>query len=177
MSMLKGKKCILRPLRLEDAKILSEIANDIEVRDYLSNVFPYTEIMEEDFIKSLSSQKVPMDIVFGIEASGKLIGTVGIHRINWTSRNGYLGIAIFDKDFWNRGIGTEATSLILKYAFEYLNLHKILLEVYEYNKRAIRVYEKLGFRREGVLRKNHYLKGEYHDVIVMGILKEEYFEL
>ncbi len=174
--MLKGEKCVLRPLRMEDAKILSEIANDIEVRDYLSNVFPYTEIVEENFIKSLSSQKVPTDIVFGIEIDGKLIGTVGIHRINWASRNGYLGIAIFDKGFWNRGIGTEATSLILKYAFEYLNLHKILLEVYEYNERAIRVYEKLGFKREGILRKNHYLKGKYYDVIVMGILQEEYFE-
>ena len=174
--MLKGEKCVLRPLRMEDAKILSEIANDIEVRDYLSNVFPYTEIVEENFIKSLSSQKVPTDIVFGIEIDGKLIGTVGIHRINWASRNGYLGIAIFDKGFWNRGIGTEATSLILKYAFEYLNLHKILLEVYEYNERAIRVYEKLGFKREGILRKNHYLKGKYHDVIVMGILQEEYFK-
>ena len=174
--MLKGEKCVLRPLRMEDAKILSEIANDIEVRDYLSNVFPYTEIVEENFIKSLSSQKVPTDIVFGIEIDGKLIGTVGIHRINWASRNGYLGIAIFDKGFWNRGIGTEATSLILKYAFEYLNLHKILLEVYEYNERAIRVYEKLGFKREGILRKNHYLKGKYYDVIVMGILQEEYFK-
>ena len=175
--MLKGKKCVLRPLNLEDTKTLSEIANDIEVRDYLSNVFPYTEIMEENFIKSLSSQKVPTDIVFGIEVGGKLIGGVGIHRINWTSRNGYLGIAIFDKSFWNKGIGTEATMLMIKYAFEYLNLHKILLEVYEYNKRAIRVYEKLGFKREGVLRKNHYLKGKYHDVIVMGILQEEYFKL
>ncbi len=174
--MLKGEKCVLRPLRMEDAKILSEIANDIEVRDYLSNVFPYTEIVEENFIKSLSSQKVPTDIVFGIEIDGKLIGTVGIHRINWASRNGYLGIAIFNKSFWNRGIGTEATSLILKYAFEYLNLHKILLEVYEYNERAIRVYEKLGFKREGILRKNHYLKGKYYDVIVMGILQGEYFE-
>ncbi len=177
MSMLKGEKCVLRPLRLEDAKILSDIASDIEVRDYLSNVFPYTDVGEEEFIRRINSQRVPTDIVFGIEADEKLIGTAGIHRINWASRNGYFGIAIFDKNYWNMGIGTEATSLILKYAFEYLNLHKILLEVYEYNKRAIRVYEKLGFKKEGVLRKNHYLKGKYYDVIVMGIFQEEYFKL
>ncbi len=173
--MLKGEKCILRPLKLEDAKTLSEIANEIQVRDYLSNVFPYTDVRIEEFIKRLSSQKVPTDIVLGIEVDGVLVGTTGIHRINWTSRNGYFGIAIYRKEYWNRGIGTEATRLMLKYAFEYLNLHKILLEVYEYNERAIRVYEKVGFRVEGGLRKNHYWKGRYYDVIVMGILQEEYF--
>ena len=173
--MLKGEKCILRPLKIEDAKTLSEIANDIQVRDYLSNAFPYTDVRMEEFIKSVNSQKVPTDIVFGIEVGGTLVGTTGIHRINWTSRNAYFAIAIFRKEYWNRGIGTEATKLMLKYAFEYLNLHKILLEVYEYNERAIRVYEKVGFRVEGRLRKNHYWKGKYYDVIVMGILQEEYF--
>jgi RimJ/RimL family protein N-acetyltransferase len=173
--MIKGERCVLRPLRMEDAKILADICNDLEVRDYLSNVFPYTDLGEEEFIKSVNSQKNPTDIVFGIEVDENLIGTAGIHRINWTSRNGYFGIAICRKEYWNKGIGTEATNLILKYAFEYINLHKVLLEVYEYNERAIRVYEKVGFKREGRLRKNHYWKGEYYDVIVMGILQEEYF--
>ncbi len=175
MHMFRGQKCVLRPLSLKDAEILAKMGNDIEVRDYLSNVFPYTELGEEEFVKSLSLQKVPTDIVFGIEVEGKLVGTAGIHRINWASRNCYFGIAIYDKRFWNRGIGTEATRLVLRYAFEYLNLHKVLLEVYEYNERAVKVYEKVGFRVEGRLRKNHYWKGEYHDVIVMGILQEEYF--
>ncbi len=172
--MINGERCTLRPLRSEDAERLSEIVNDLEVREYLSNPFPYMEQREEKFIESLALQKVPTDIVFGIEVDGKLIGTVGLHRINWVSRNCYFAIAI-DKEYWNRGIGTEATRLILKYAFEHLNLHKVLLEVYEYNERAIRVYEKVGFKVEGRLRKNRYLKGKYYDVIVMGLLQEEYF--
>ena len=64
---------------------------------------------------------------------------------------------------------------MLKYAFEHLNLHKVFLRVYEYNERAIHVYEKCGFRMEGRLRKQRFKWGKYHDVLIMGILDEEYF--
>ncbi len=175
--MLRGDKCVLRPLKLEDAKILAEIGNNLEVKKFLRDVFPFSEVGAEEFIRRVNSQpSPPSSIVFGVEVDGKLVGLASLSNINWISRNCYFSIAIYDPAYWNKGIGTEATKLIVSYAFEFLNMHKILLEVYEYNERAIHVYEKIGFKVEGRLRKNHYYNGRYHDTIVMGILAEEYFQ-
>ncbi len=175
--MLEGRVCRLRPLRREDVGVLSKIMNDIEVKETLRNVLPVGESSLESMIESIYKCPYPTNIVFGIEHDGRLVGVVSLDNINWVSRNAYLSIGIYDKSVWGRGIGKEATKLILKYAFEYLNIHKVNLEVYEYNERAIRLYESLGFVQEGRLRKNNYRHGSYHDVIIMGMLDREYFEL
>ena len=75
---------------------------------------------------------------------------------------------------WGKGYGTEATRTILSFAFNELNLHRVELEVYDFNARAIRTYEKAGFRHEGTRRKALFRDGSYHDVHVMGILREEF---
>jgi len=172
--IFKGQKVILRPVELSDLKQLLNI-NDPEVRQNLLSVFPLNQVREEEWVKGLySSQK---DVVFGVVPMGeeKLIGTTGLHGIDWVNRVAEFGIAITDKNYWNMGLGTEATQLTLKYAFEFLNLNRVSLRVYEYNKRAIHVYEKCGFVHEGRLRKARYLNGKYHDVLIMSVLSDEYF--
>ncbi len=173
--ILKGEKIILRPVELSDIEQLLNI-NDPEVRQNLLLVFPLNRIREEEWVRSLySNQK---DVVFAVVPTNveKLVGTTGLHQIDWVNRAAEFGIAITDKKYWNTGLGTEATKLTLKYAFEYLNLNRVSLRVYEYNKRAIHVYEKCGFVHEGRLRKARYLNGQYHDVLVMSILSDEYFQ-
>ncbi|GAG67205.1 unnamed protein product, partial [marine sediment metagenome] len=98
---------------------------------------------------------------------------IGLHRINWRDKNCMLGIFIGDIEDWNKGHGTDAIKTILKYAVDKLSLHKINLHVYEYNPRAIRTYEKCGFKKEGLLREGHYYNGKYWNVIVMGILDRD----
>lgn len=172
--ILKGERIILRPIELSDIDRLLNI-NDEEIRQYLLSVFPLNRLREEEWVRNLyASQR---DIVFAIVPveMDQLVGTTGLHSIDWVNRCAEFGIAVTDKNFWGLGLGTEATELTLKYAFEYLNLNRVQLRVYEYNPRAIHVYEKCGFVKEGILRKARYLKGKYHDVIVMGILAEEYF--
>jgi RimJ/RimL family protein N-acetyltransferase len=75
---------------------------------------------------------------------------------------------------WGKGYGSEATRLVLRYAFETLNLNRVWLHVYEYNERGLRAYEKAGFRREGRLRQEMFRDGRYWDTIVMGILRDEW---
>ncbi len=77
------------------------------------------------------------------------IGTCGYHEIDWRSRNTEVGISIGAKEWWNKGYGSEAMELMVKYGFEMLNMHRIWLRVFERNKRAIRSYEKVGFVHEG----------------------------
>ena len=69
---------------------------------------------------------------------------------------------------------TEAARTILRFAFEELNLHRVELEVFDFNQRAIRAYEKAGFRREGTRRQHHFLHGGYHDAHIMSILEDEF---
>jgi RimJ/RimL family protein N-acetyltransferase len=119
------------------------------------------------------------DYLFAIEVQANNqwvhIGNVGLHRIDWRSRSAVFGIAIGDKASWGKGYGTDATRTMLRFAFGELNLHRVELEVFDYNSRAIRAYEKAGFRREGTRRQAHYHDGQYHDAHWMAVLRDEFF--
>lgn len=172
---LMGEKVILRPIEVEDAERFVEIINDEEVRQYLALVLPINKYMEENWIKNEANNF--NTITFGIELKDEkiLIGSTGLMNIDWINRQAEFGIGIFDKNHWGKGYGTESTKLILKYAFEYLNLNRVYLKTYEYNKRAIKVYEKCGFMVEGKERQGKYLKGKFWDLIRMAILAEDYW--
>ncbi len=88
--------------------------------------------------------------------------------------NATFAIGIWDAACYSKGIGSEATKLVLEYAFLVLKLHRVDLKVLDYNKRGIRCYEKCGFKRDGVLRENAYIEGQYHSDIIMSILESEY---
>ena len=87
-----------------------------------------------------------------------------------------LGIFIGNKDYWGHGYGSDAVRLMLEYGFGQLNLHRVYLYVFAYNKRAIRAYEKCGLKHEGALREAGYKNGRYFDILVMGILENEWRE-
>jgi len=83
-------------------------------------------------------------------------------------------ITIGERDAWNRGLGTETTSLMLGHAFDRLGLHRVGLTVFEFNERAVRAYQKAGFRVEGRLREAVRREGRYWDEITMGVLEHEW---
>jgi len=85
-----------------------------------------------------------------------------------------LGIIIGDKSAWDQGFGTDAVRALLRHAFETLNLNRVALRVFETNLRAIQVYKKIGFIEEGRLRQDHFIDGQYVDVLLMGILCVEW---
>mgnify|MGYP000032261211 CR=1 FL=1 len=172
---LQGTKCSLRPFSKEDIPHLMKFMGDIKPRETLRNVLPVTEGHVKRMIEIMERCPYPTSIIFGIETDGKLIGVTSLDKINWISRNAYISIAIYDTNFWGKGIGEEATRLLLEYAFEYLNLYKINLEVYEYNERAIKLYKKIGFKEEGRLKENNLRHGKHRDVIIMGMTAREYF--
>ena len=107
-------------------------------------------------------------------ADEELLGFVELDGIHWNRGVGWLAIAIGDRDNWGKGIGTEAMDLILRFAFHELNLHRVQLTVFEYNDRAIAVYEKLGFQREGVYREALYRDNQRYDMFLYGLLRREW---
>jgi RimJ/RimL family protein N-acetyltransferase len=104
----------------------------------------------------------------------RLIGFVVLHSIEWNNRAGLLSIAIGEPDYRGKGYGSDALRLVLRYAFHELNLERVGLDVISNNTAALRAYERAGFRREGTLRRAVLRDGQHHDLIVMGILRDEW---
>lgn len=167
--MIKGKKVTLRALEKEDLKRCLKWINDMDVVKLAGPPrFPKSKVEEEKwFEKTTNDDK---NRVLAIEANGKHIGNVGLHNIDFRNRNAMLGIMIGDKKYWNKGYGEDAIKMLIFFAFEEMNLHRIFLYVREDNERAIRCYEKCKFEKEGVLRESWFSNGKYHNTLVMGIL-------
>lgn len=106
----------------------------------------------------------------------RLIGFTTFSSLDGDNGSVQFHITIGERDAWGRGLGTEATELMLGHAFEMLGLHRVGLSVFSYNLRAIRAYEKAGFRVEGRLREAIQRDGRYWDEIQMGILAGEWLE-
>ncbi len=108
------------------------------------------------------------------EPAWKMIGSTGFFNLDYKNRCAELGIMIGDKSCWNQGYGTEAVRLLVQHGFHTLNLNRIYLRVLENNPRAIRAYEKAGFTHEGRQRQAEFKDGQFVDLLVMSILKEEF---
>lgn len=174
-NLFKGKLLKLTSFRPEDAAIM---ACWEENSDYLRNLD--TEIAFPQSISELEEEKERSSNSFYFRLrtieDETLIGFVVIHSIEWNNRVGSLAIGIGDPNFQNKGFGSEALQLVLRYAFHELNLHRVGLDVIGYNGRAIRAYEKAGFIVEGKIRSAIYRDGHYYDRIMMGILRSEWEE-
>jgi len=171
--MIVGDKTRLRAMERGDIPAFLRWFNDPDIRGYLSMVWPISEAQEERWFEAHLGNEGRR--VFAVEtAEGVHIGNIGLHDLDWKNRNAVAGIVIGEKAYWNRGYGSDALRTLLRFAFEELNLHRVSLRVFDFNERGIRCYEKVGFRHEARLRRNHFTQGGYVDELVMGILAEEW---
>ena len=174
--MLRGKKVLLRPVKRTDIEYFLKWFNDLEVTQYLNMSLPMTEMAEEKFIEGLGADKTQAFFVIeAIEGDlSKPIGSTGLGSISARDHNATFGIAIGDKDYWSKGYGTEAARLIINYGFEQLNLRRISSSVFAFNERSFRMHKSVGFREEGRQREHIYKNGKFHDLIILGMLMEEW---
>ncbi|MFW9875910.1 MAG: GNAT family N-acetyltransferase [Candidatus Thorarchaeota archaeon] len=175
--MLRGKRVKLGPVKREYIESFLKWFNDPEITQNLMAFRPMTRMAEEEWMENLKNRE--NDIYFSItipneDGTEKLIGNCGIHRIDWKNRVGEVGITIGEKEYQNKGYGTEAMELLIDYAFKTVNLHRIELYTYDFNIGALKSYKKVGFIEEGRRRQFVWINGSYHDAILMGILAEEW---
>jgi RimJ/RimL family protein N-acetyltransferase len=177
--VIYGERVRLRAIEREDVPRFVRWFNDPEVRQFLTMYRPLSRAEEERWVESLASRREDIVLAIEVRAGDQWvhIGNVGLHRIDWKNRTATLGIVIGEREYWGKGYGTEAVRTMLRYAFEELGLNRVELETYSFNPRAIRCYEKAGFKREGVRRQALYRNGKFHDVILMGILRDEFEEM
>lgn len=176
--MIKGEKVLLREIRKSDIDYAVRWVNDPEVTQYLMIYPPISGIAEERWLQNIGENKDGKFAFFVIEAiegeTTKPIGNVELSHINHHSGNAEFGIAIFEKDYWSDGYGTEAAEMIIRYGFEQLNLHRISSFAHAFNERSLRMHRKVGFKEEGRRRKAYYRNGAYHDEVVFGLLKGDW---
>jgi RimJ/RimL family protein N-acetyltransferase len=118
----------------------------------------------------------PESVTFAVRTlvDDRLVGLARLYDIIWSNGHALLGLSIPDPEERGKGFGRDALALILRYGFDELGLHRIWLDTVGYNQRAIHMYERAGFREEGRLREHLYRDGRRFDVVLMGLLREEF---
>lgn len=164
----------LRPLEREDLKFVHRLNNDAKIMSYWFEE-PYEAFVElqELYDKHIHDQS---ERCFILELDGQMVGLVELMEIDYIHRRAEFQI-IIDPKFQGHGYAVSATKLAMKYAFHVLNMHKLYLVVDKVNEKAIHVYEKVGFIREGELIDEFFVDGTYHDAIRMCIFQHQYREM
>ena len=177
--MLKGKRIQLREYKEDYISQAKEFINDPEVCLNMNPQVPFPITIEEEKEWYENQRKDDNCYNFAIITldDEKYIGGCGINDFDWKNSVVTVGIFIGDEDYREKSYGTEAMSLLLNFIFNQININKVMLEVFSFNERAIKSYKKNGFVEEGRLRQNVFRNGEYHDEVIMGLLRDEYYEL
>ena len=172
---LVGEKIYLSPRNTNEIEKFTKWLNDFNTTDYIGRS---ANIMTLDAEKKYFEENINKNYNFFIVTldNDKLIGTVGLEKYDFINRTATLGIFIGEKEYRSQGYGTEAIKLVLDYGFNYLNLNNINLDLMSFNDRALKCYQKCGFKEYGRRRKCKFINGKYYDLIEMDILAEEFKE-
>ncbi len=149
-------------------------ANDPEIRRLTGEVAPMTPAGAERFFEKVQNDEDRVWFIVAIRENDTPIGEAGLLRMFPAWRTTDLSLIIGEKDSWGKGYGTETIRLLLNYAFGYLNFHRVAIGVVGFNERALRFYEKIGFKREGVQRDGYFYDHAYHDFVMMSLLEDEF---
>ncbi len=173
---LKGERISLRPMRSADAARYAAWINDKEIADMLAFHRPITLESENEWLSAALKAKPTEEINLGIWTNEpeELIGNLGLFDMDLRSRRATMGIFIGDAKNFDKGYGSEAIRLLLRYAFDTLNLNKVCLRHLATNERGRACYLKVGFKQAGLQKRHVFSNGEYADVVIMEIFADEF---
>jgi len=174
---LIGKRVYLRALEKEDLICIQKWSNDPEIRKLTGEVASMGQADADKFLERVYNDNTREWFVIIIKENEQLIGEAGLLRMFHAWRTTDISIIIGEKNAWGKGYGTESILLLLDYAFRCLNFHRVAIGVVGFNEKAIRFWEKVGFKKEGIQRDGYYYKHKYHDFVMMSILEDEFREL
>ncbi|MFX1557895.1 MAG: GNAT family N-acetyltransferase [Promethearchaeota archaeon] len=164
-TFIEGENVNLVTSSIKYANLYAKWKNNPKVRIFSRNAMPRSlEEIKKDYEPSEKGQ-VKDHIEFSIyhKADKKLIGICGLNRINWFNRSANAFLMIGETDYWNKKVATEAVKLLLKYAFEEVNLHRVTGGAAVDNIYSWKVAEKVGFTFEGISKEDFYVDGKYVD--------------
>jgi RimJ/RimL family protein N-acetyltransferase len=169
---LTGQRVLLRPVTAADAPGLAEV--DQEARRLTGTHARHTPEQLEHWYATRADHDDRLDLAIVDRTGGRYAGEVVLNDLDRDNRSCGLRILLVGERFRGRGLGTEATRLVLAHAFDTVGLNRVALEVYDFNPRARRVYEKVGFVHEGTLRRALRWDGDWVDAHLMSVLADEW---
>jgi len=172
LNIYRGKQVCLRPFEWEDAEKYRHWVNDPEILSLVDRVLPVTAAEHRPWYEAIVSD--PRTAIFSVDllAEELFVGCVWLSEIDYRHRHAELRILIGDKRYWGKGIGEETISVLVRFAFEHLNLHKVYAYVLSSNRRAVKAFDKAGFAEEGLFKEDRYINGQYTDVVRLGIVRK-----
>jgi RimJ/RimL family protein N-acetyltransferase len=172
--LLEGSQVYLRPIHVEDTELYYNTLFQQDVRRLTGTQRSFTKDQIARYIEAKGQDTSSLLLLIALCEDDRIIGDIALQDMDTMNRSAGIRIAINEQGDQGKGYGTEALVLMLGYGFGICNLHRIELNVFDYNERAIRCYEKVGFQREGVQRDALFYNHEYHDSILMSMLNHEY---
>jgi RimJ/RimL family protein N-acetyltransferase len=169
-----GKKVFLRCLEETDIPRTQQWINDPEISSIMGYL-PVKSLKQQiNWYNSIINDNTRFIFAICLKDTNEHIGNVALGRVDYLNRNGMFSIFIYERKYRGSGFGSEATQLVLDFAFNRLNLHRVYLQTSPNFEAAISLYEHLGFVKEGVLREHYYINGEYTDKVIYSLLRKEY---
>lgn len=177
-NLFHGARIRLTALRAEDAHTWARWYEDSDFARLFDArpAYPRSLSRMSAFVDDLMRPTDSYPFAVRPHDSDEMIGFVDLDDVVWTHRYAWAGIAFGDPAYRGLGYGREAMTLLIGFAFRELNLHRLQLTVFSYNTPAIRLYERLGFTREGTHREALLRDGERHDMYLYGLLSREWAE-
>ena len=173
---VSGERVYLSPLNIEDVDVYTRWLNDPAVMENIGGGLYNNNFVacKDWFEKKMKDDRAALFAIVKLD-SDEPIGYFEFMEIEHVHRTAIFCMFIGDEKHRNDGYGTEALKLAVGFGFDVLNLNNIELKVYDFNERAAKSYLKVGFKEYGRRRQAYYLNGEYHDVICMDILREDFY--
>lgn len=171
--LIVGKNVKLRALETEDLPKLKELRNRKEVRIHVREYRILGMINQKEWFNSLFKENPPKAIMFAVlNMKNSLIGICGLTYIDWKNRNAEISILLSLKNWQKRKESKDTISLLIKYGFDELNLHRLWVEIYNIAPENIKLFKKMKFSKEGVLRHRLWRDGKWHNSFIFAKLAD-----
>jgi RimJ/RimL family protein N-acetyltransferase len=179
--MYNGELVTLRALGMSDLDEILRFYNTLELRNFLGPPMVRSKKYMEEWLRKVSMWNPWKDghlyMAICDKKSGRFLGGAALQDILLPHNRAELSISIYDPNDRGKGYGTDAAKVLLRVGFHIFGLNSIYLDTLEDNEQAIRVYEKIGFKRVGVLRETEFMEGKHKGLMIMDILREEFTDL
>ena len=174
---IKGKKVTLRAIEKEDLELMRNMLNDPEMESLVVGwAFPISRYQQEKWYENNINNMNNLRFIIETKEDGA-IGLITLTEIDWKNRKAINGIKILDKNSRKKGIGIDSLMAIMRYCFDELQLHRLETTRFLDNIASEKLYNKCGWKEEGIKRECIYKNGKWRDLVFTGILKSDYLKL
>ncbi len=171
--MIAGEHVILRAFEQADAERCYRWMNDPNIVRTLKARYPIAFQNEVEWLdRAMHPSAGERHFAIERKEDRMHIGNASLHDIDWVSHTAWFGLFIGEPAAWNRGFGSDAIKTLVRFAFDEMNMHKLRINVFDYNERAQHILQASGFVVEGKLERDFYREGTYHDLVILSVFRD-----